>query len=242
MAMRTSACLLVLALGLLACGGEAPIAGGGDGGSDAATNDAATGAVCSNGLTESPAETCDDGNLVTEACAYGETTCDICDSSCELVAGEASYCGDAFVDTAHESCESIADCDFGTCMSCRCAMAGTVELPFGAMGVGFDASEDTTGLSNHGDFYFIGATDPPRFWANNLGMQGLVDLGVVEGDLLDVPIPSAGYEIYGIDAVLDHVYVSPANSEDHPDDHFVVFRVTTLDGMVATLDYRHIAR
>jgi hypothetical protein len=38
------------------------------------------------------AESCDDGNQTTEACAYGETACAICDATCASVAGATAFC------------------------------------------------------------------------------------------------------------------------------------------------------
>ena len=43
-------------------------------------------AVCGNGAVES-GEACDDGNTVTETCAVGETSCTVCDATCNSVAG-----------------------------------------------------------------------------------------------------------------------------------------------------------
>ena len=43
-------------------------------------------------------ETCDDGNTLTEGCAYGQTECQVCAADCTLQEfGEASYCGDNIV-------------------------------------------------------------------------------------------------------------------------------------------------
>ena len=51
-------------------------------------------------------EQCDDGNAVTESCAYGEMSCNVCDASCRMVRGATSYCGDGVVDSANgESCD-----------------------------------------------------------------------------------------------------------------------------------------
>ena len=46
-------------------------------------------------------EACDDGNTVTESCAYGETSCTVCDASCGEVAGTTSYCGDGTLDAVN---------------------------------------------------------------------------------------------------------------------------------------------
>ncbi|NVB82024.1 MAG: DUF4215 domain-containing protein [Kofleriaceae bacterium] len=51
-------------------------------------------------------ENCDDGNAVTEVCAYGETWCAVCDSTCIRTVGATSYCGDGVLDAANaEQCD-----------------------------------------------------------------------------------------------------------------------------------------
>jgi cysteine-rich repeat protein len=60
--------------------------------------------VCGNGEVEA-GEGCDDGNTVLEACAYGATSCVVCDATCQPVGGAVSVCGDAAVDLAHEVCD-----------------------------------------------------------------------------------------------------------------------------------------
>lgn len=63
------------------------------------------GGTCGNGTVET-GEQCDDGNTVTEACAYGQTSCTVCSSSCTNVAGATSYCGNGSVDSANgEQCD-----------------------------------------------------------------------------------------------------------------------------------------
>ena len=62
-------------------------------------------ATCGNGTTET-GETCDDGNTTTETCTYGQTSCSVCNSTCQTVAGATSYCGDSNTDTTNgESCD-----------------------------------------------------------------------------------------------------------------------------------------
>ena len=51
-------------------------------------------------------EECDDGNNVTEVCAYGETSCTVCAADCTRQSGATSYCGDGVVDAGHaETCD-----------------------------------------------------------------------------------------------------------------------------------------
>ena len=63
------------------------------------------GPACGDGVKDA-GETCDDGNLVTEACAYGEQACIVCDGSCAEVAGLTSFCGDgALNELEGEECD-----------------------------------------------------------------------------------------------------------------------------------------
>jgi cysteine-rich repeat protein len=59
--------------------------------------------VCGNGIIEA-GEECDDGNTVTEKCAYGLTECTVCASNCTLVPGSTEYCGDNIVN-GDEECD-----------------------------------------------------------------------------------------------------------------------------------------
>lgn len=61
-------------------------------------------AKCGDGYVQAGVEECDDGNTITEACAYGQTSCTVCDSSCNLVAGVMNYCGDGVKDLV-EQCD-----------------------------------------------------------------------------------------------------------------------------------------
>ncbi len=50
-------------------------------------------------------EQCDDGNNLTESCMYGQTSCTVCNSTCNAINGQASYCGDGIVSQPNEQCE-----------------------------------------------------------------------------------------------------------------------------------------
>ena len=70
-------------------------------------------------------EACDDGNQVTETCAYGQTSCQVCDAQCNLIDGTTSYCGDQRLDNASgEQCDDgnaeTEPCPYGlpNCMVC----------------------------------------------------------------------------------------------------------------------------
>jgi cysteine-rich repeat protein len=59
--------------------------------------------VCGDTLI-SVGEGCDDGNAVTENCAYN-TTCNVCNSSCQWAPGYSPYCGDTTIDSPDETCD-----------------------------------------------------------------------------------------------------------------------------------------
>ena len=76
-------------------------------------------AACGDGFVQA-AEGCDEGNTVTEACAYGETSCTICDATCASVAGATSFCGDGILAGA-ETCDDGNSVDADSCgNSCLC--------------------------------------------------------------------------------------------------------------------------
>ncbi len=92
---------------------EATLAGGGRSvaldGKTAATTTGYQGYLyslgCGDGVAD-PFELCDDGNNLTEACAYGQVGCTVCDATCHQVAGATSFCGDAAIDATNgETCD-----------------------------------------------------------------------------------------------------------------------------------------
>jgi len=71
--------------------------------------------VCGDETLDPPVEECDDGNAVTEECAYGLESCTVCASDCTEQAGATSFCGDNIADVANgESCDG-ADLNGKTC-------------------------------------------------------------------------------------------------------------------------------
>ena len=69
------------------------------------------------------AETCDDGNAVSESCTYGQTSCTVCSSTCTLAPGATTYCGDGTLQLAEfcddgnlvndDSCSNACVCGVG---------------------------------------------------------------------------------------------------------------------------------
>jgi len=117
---------------------------------------------------------------------------------------------------------------------------GLVDLVTLLNGEGYDFSERTSGSITHGDFYFSSNSGAGRFWANNVGMRGLVDLGVTTGSLEDVTVPASGYYMFGVEALLGHTYVSLA--EDGEADYYIIFRVTAVSSAETTLDWIYVHR
>ena len=76
---------------------------------------------CGDGnIDSSNGEVCDKGELNGEVyCAYGQTSCTVCNGECQEEAGVTSFCGDNYVDEDHgETCDHGADngrtkCSYG---------------------------------------------------------------------------------------------------------------------------------
>jgi cysteine-rich repeat protein len=69
-------------------------------------------------------EDCDDGNTVTEVCAYGVRSCQVCAWDCTQVEGATSYCGDGVRIPSLEECDdgnnAAEPCEYGdrSCTVC----------------------------------------------------------------------------------------------------------------------------
>lgn len=87
-----------------------------DAGTDSGVDAGPPAPVCGNSVVEA-GEGCDDGNALTESCAYGQTSCTVCDMSCQNGPGVVTgYCGDGQKNgpeacddgnqVAHDGCEN----------------------------------------------------------------------------------------------------------------------------------------
>jgi hypothetical protein len=96
----------------------------------------------------------------------------------------------------------------------------------------YDFATQTWGTTTGGgDLYFYGSA----FWANNIGQQGVQDLGAVP--LLSIAsIPTTGYNQFGVPAVVGHSYVSLANTGD-PSGEYIFFQVTALTANSVTINW-----
>ncbi|MEM7589123.1 MAG: DUF4215 domain-containing protein, partial [Myxococcota bacterium] len=72
---------------------------------------------CGDGIVDDfNGEQCDEGNVFTQACSYGETSCSVCNEKCEKVTGSTSFCGDGIVDGFNDE-----ECDEGLIPSTNCS-------------------------------------------------------------------------------------------------------------------------
>jgi len=88
----------------------------------------------------------------------------------------------------------------------------------------YDVSTNTLGILTGGDFYY----SQGKFWANNFEQRGIKDLGNIGAtSLADAVIPTSGYYRFGVDAVLDHTYVSLAQTGE--EGKYIVYKVTEIN-------------
>lgn len=96
----------------------------------------------------------------------------------------------------------------------------------------FDFSANIIDYLSGGDLYYSGG----KFWANNYPQRGVKDLGDIGAVALsDVAIPSSGYTRFGVDAVVNHTYVSKAHQGE--EGNYIVFRVKSADKSEVTIEY-----
>ena len=71
---------------------------------------------CGNSVIDT-GEECDDGLTPNQDCVHNETSCTVCNVSCEEVSGISHVCGDGFVDTEEEcdDANSNSDTDADAC-------------------------------------------------------------------------------------------------------------------------------
>lgn len=120
----------MIALSCAACGENAPDA----------LNDTPR---CGDGVVQQ-GESCDSGGQLTAQCAYGQTSCIVCDARCQFVAGQlAGFCGDRIVQPNEgEECDAgrmpSPDCAPGaaSCMVCDANCKRVPGRPVGRCGDG----------------------------------------------------------------------------------------------------------
>jgi hypothetical protein len=58
--------------------------------------------------------------------------------------------------------------------------------------------------------------------------------------LEDITVPASGYSTQGVEAILDHTYVSLA--EDGEDDYYIIFRVWEVSSTATALEWIYVYR
>ncbi|MEW6456623.1 MAG: hypothetical protein AB1410_07935 [Acidobacteriota bacterium] len=96
----------------------------------------------------------------------------------------------------------------------------------------YDFSEGKRGETTGGDFYLLDL----KFWANNEGQRGVLDLGDIgQVPLNQVDIPSIGYNRFGVSAVEGHTYVSLA--QEGEEGNYIIFRIIKIEDLSVTIEF-----
>lgn len=100
-------------------------------------------------------EDCDDGNTVTESCAYGvDTSCVVCDSGCHNASGVLSWCGDGVCDSVFEdvgSCYDDCYVEPGNGENCLVSINGFQNQAFSSQANSFTVNFEVTPNANSVD-------------------------------------------------------------------------------------------
>ncbi len=96
----------------------------------------------------------------------------------------------------------------------------------------FDFSTNTLGNVTGGDLYYYQG----KFWANNYNQKGVADLGNIGNvDLATINIPNSGFTRFGVNAVVDHTYMSLA--QEGETGGYIAFRVSAIGKSSLTIRY-----
>ncbi len=102
-------------------------------------------------------------------------------------------------------------------------------------GNSYDFSAQIRGQLSGGDFYLF----EKKFWANNTGQRGVIDLGNIGNiPLNQVSIPQTGYTRFGVNAVPGRTYVALAQQGE--EGSYIVFRIFKASGTCVIIDYLYI--
>ncbi|MEQ9502545.1 MAG: hypothetical protein RIT81_37085 [Deltaproteobacteria bacterium] len=136
--------------------------------------------VCGDGVVEGD-ETCDDTNTVTESCAYGQTSCEVCASNCTTRTVVGAFCGDLVVQPDEEDCDDgnaeIEVCPYG--QSCYVCGPGCRSVPGRQTGCG-------DGVYQRGTEEQCDGSDVPTPSCASFGFDASDDVGCYEDCTTDV--------------------------------------------------------
>jgi cysteine-rich repeat protein len=101
-------------------------------------------AICGNGRVEGD-EDCDDAGVAPPACAYGETSCEVCGEGCALVDGALTgYCGDGQKTAGYgEACDDGNTADGDGCSATCQVVCDHDDDGYEAVDCGGDDCDDT---------------------------------------------------------------------------------------------------
>ena len=69
-----------------------------------------------------------------------------------------------------------------------------------------------------------------------MGQRGLIDMGELPGiELKDIPVPSFGYNQFGVPAVVNHKYVSLAQTGE--EGHYIIFEVINISDTYCAIEW-----
>ena len=128
------------------CGDGATCRAPADCASRVCTDDKCVPAECGDGVINGT-EYCDDGNRVTETCAYGRTSCTVCDARCNEQLGATAYCGDGTVNGG-EQCDNGVNDGTGCTPGCIVALRARVLLHCDTDSAVLQTLESTPGCYN----------------------------------------------------------------------------------------------
>ena len=77
-------------------------------------------ATCGDGVEQAGVDGCDDGNTVTEECAYGAASCAVCSATCTIAAGATHICGDGILDASEVCDDGNTDNEDSCSDACAC--------------------------------------------------------------------------------------------------------------------------
>ena len=154
-------------------------------------------AECGNGELEAN-ESCDDGNLITETCEYGQVSCLVCNDQCQEIEQTGMYCGDGVIN-GDERCDGESWCSTeceGNAPPCSFSGTGCPEIEW---------------VSIDGGSFEMGSTERSH-------EQPIHTVNVPTFEIMRTEVTVAQYRI-----CVDAGVCSPPNIEGYGDNHPVIY-------------------